>query len=128
MRFKNAALLDNIGHHHQLKPDRLLGSTIPLIEQGAPIKVVVPKPGFGYANGMTLLGWAKRPNAAQVFFDYLTSVRGQTMLAAKGEMASPRPNIPHSLDASTIEVYDSTPYTADVVTARRQKWTSLFKK
>lgn len=105
-----------------------LGSTLPLIEQGAPVKVVVPKPAFGYANGMSLLGWAKRPNAAQVLVDYLTSVRGQSMLAAKGEMASPRPNIPRSLDASAIEVFDNSPYTPEVVNARRQKWTALFKK
>ncbi len=104
-----------------------LGSSLPLIEQGAPIKIVVPRPAFAYTNGMSILGWSKRPNAAQVFTDYLTSVRGQTMLVGRGEAASVRPGIPGALEAPDLEFFDPTPYNADTVKARTDRWKLVFK-
>lgn len=98
----------------------------PLIEQGAPVTAVVPKPSLGLAYNGAILGWSKRPNAALVFMDYLMSRRGQTMWHGRGETASPIKDIPGSLEAATVNTFDSRPYTADVVNAAREKWRRMF--
>ena len=76
---------------------------MPLIERGAPMKMLIPQPALGirYAGG--ILGWTKRPNAAQVLNDYLMSPRGQAVWHGRGESASPLPNIPGSPDANAIQ-------------------------
>jgi iron(III) transport system substrate-binding protein len=99
----------------------------PLVEQGAPIRMVVPSPAFGFRYVGATLGWAKRPNAAQVFMNYAMSPRGQTAWSGKGDSASPLPNIPGSLDAKTISPYDPSPYTAEVVKAQIARWNAMFK-
>jgi len=105
-----------------------LGSALPLVNQGAPIKIVLPNPSYGirYAGG--LLAWAKRPNAAQLFMEYVLSPRGQRVWNGKGETASPLPNIPGSLDANTVHPYDPAAYPPEVVTAYQEKWRALFKR
>ncbi len=99
----------------------------PLISQGAPVKVVMPKPGFGFRFIGVPLGWSKRPNAAQLFMDYVMSPRGQTIWNNTGESASPLKGIPGSLDADSIQAYDPSGFTADVVKNYTLKWNGMFK-
>ena len=105
-----------------------IGIVVPLIKQGAPVGVVVPNPSIGVRFTGGTLGWAKRPNAGQVFMDYVMSRRGQTVWHGEGESGSPLANIPGSLDARTMNPYDPAPYTPEVVNAARTKWNALFKK
>lgn len=102
--------------------------SMPLIEGGAPLKVVVPSPSFGirYAGGAP--GWSRRPNAAQAFMDYLMSQRGQTAWSGKGDAASPLPNVPGSLNAATVSPFDPNGYPPAKVSEYRKKWNALFKQ
>lgn len=104
------------------------GLAVPLAKQGLPLRVVNPTPAFGFAFVGGVVKWAKRPNAAQLFMDYLMSVRGQTAWNGQGDSASPLPNIPGSLDARSIAPFDPLPYTDDVVKAYTVKWNALFGK
>ena len=99
----------------------------PLIKQGAPVKQVLPKPGFGFRLIGAVLGWAHRPNAAQVFMDYIMSPRGQTVWNGIGESASPLKNIAGSLDADSIDPYDPAKFTPEVVKSYTAKWNGMFK-
>jgi iron(III) transport system substrate-binding protein len=105
-----------------------IGVVVPLIKQGAPIAIVVPNPAFGVQYTGAAHSWARRPNAAQVFMDYLMSPRGQAVWHGEGESASPLPNIAGSLNIKTINPYNAAPYTPEVVNAARAKWNALFKK
>lgn len=100
----------------------------PIQDRGAPIRLVVPQPAFGTRYVGLALGWAKRPNAAQVFMNYVMSVRGQTAWAGKGDAASPLPNIPGSIEGGqTLVVYDPAPFTPEAVKTQVAKWNQLFK-
>ena len=99
----------------------------PLIKQGAPVKLVFPQPRFGFRLVGVELGWSKRPNATQVFMDYVMSPRAQAVWHGSGESASPLKNITGSLDADSIEPYDPAPYTAEFVKTYTAKWNGLFK-
>jgi iron(III) transport system substrate-binding protein len=100
----------------------------PIQDRGAPLRLVVPQPAFGTRYVGLALGWAKRPNAAQVFMNYVMSVRGQTAWAGKGDAASPLPNIPGSIEGGqTLVVYDPAPYTPEAVKAQVARWNQLFK-
>lgn len=99
----------------------------PLMEQGAPINYVRPVPAFGFEYAAAAFGWSKRPNAAVVLMDFLMSVEGQTLLYGTGEGASPRPNIPGSMPASEIQVFDASKYTPEVVKAYREHWNRIMK-
>jgi iron(III) transport system substrate-binding protein len=98
-----------------------------LIAQGAPLKIVIPKPSQGIRYGAGVVAWSKRPNAALVLMDYLMSVRGQTVINGKGESASPLEGIPGSLDASSIQPFDPSKYPPDVVQAESERLDQLFK-
>lgn len=102
-------------------------NSMPLIERGAPIKMVLPSPSFGISYVGGVLSAGRRQNAALFFMDYLTSPRGQTAWSGKGETASPLPAIPGSLDAKSINTYDARPYTAEAVNAYKERWNKLFK-
>lgn len=104
------------------------GAAVPLVEQGAPVKMVFPKPGFGFRYGGGLLAWAKRPNAAQLFMNYLMTARGQTAWVGSGGIASPLPNIPNALDVSAITAFDPAAYPPEVVKTVTEKWNKLFKR
>jgi iron(III) transport system substrate-binding protein len=98
----------------------------PLIAQGAPLKMVVPNPSVGTPYAGALLSWAKRPNAAAVFLDFMMSTAGQTVWAGKGDVGSPI-GVPGSLDASTISPLDQSKYPPDVSNAYQAKWGRIFK-
>ena len=98
-----------------------------LIAQGAPIKVFQPNPAFASADVVAALAHARRPNAAQVFLDYMMSRRGQTVWNGTGETASVIPGIPGSLDAKTMQPWDVFRYTPEFQRAYKAKFDKLFK-
>jgi len=101
---------------------------LPLVTKGAPVKLVYPDSAFGiqYAGG--IVAWSRRPNAAQVYLDYVMSRAGQTAWNGLGEAASPLPNIPGSGDVRGIVPYDPARYTPEVIKAYRARWEGLIKK
>ena len=103
-------------------------SVLPLVKLGAPMKMVFPNPSFGNRLVGGVLGWSKRPNAAQVLLDYLMSVRGQTVWNSSGDSASALTNIPGSLDAKALDLVDLRPYDRETTNAYRVKFSALFKK
>lgn len=102
-------------------------ATRPLMQLGAPIDYIVPNPAFGIEWALSVLGWARRPNAALVFADYLMSLNAQTAWHGAGGSASPLPGIKGSLDASTINAYNAAAYPPDLVKSYRDRWTRIFK-
>ncbi len=101
---------------------------LPLVAKGAPVKLVYPESAFGIQYGGGIVAWSKRPNAAQVYMDYVMSRAGQTAWNGLGEAASPLPNIPGSGDARGIAPYDPTKYTPEVIKAYRARWEGIVKK
>ncbi len=100
----------------------------PLIENGAPMRIVVPQPGLGLRYGAGIIAGSRRPNASQVLLDYLMSPRGQTAWHSQGISASPLPNIPGSQDASSIQAFDPAVYDKDSVSNYKRKWDLLFRR
>lgn len=98
----------------------------PLIAQGAPLRIVIPEPNLATSYVATAFTWAKRPNAALVFMDYIMSRQGQTTWHGKGETASPLPGIPGSLNPAAINVFDPTPFPPDAAKTYREKWSNIF--
>jgi ABC-type Fe3+ transport system substrate-binding protein len=99
----------------------------PLLEKGAPIKLVVPNPPLLNAYFGGVLSWAKRPNAAIVVMDYLMSVRGQTVWNGIGGQASALSGIPNTLDSSKLELTDLRNYPNSAIGPYRDKWNRMFK-
>jgi iron(III) transport system substrate-binding protein len=100
----------------------------PLIAQGAPIKMVVPTPAVATPFAGVIAAWSKRPNAAQVFMDFVMSPAGQGAWAALGEMASPLPNIPNALDINSMTALDPTRFTPEKAKEYRAKWNAMFNR
>jgi len=105
-----------------------LGFGTTMINQGAPMKMAFAPSIIGSRYITAALGWSKRPNAAQVFLDYLMSRRGQTTWVAAGHAVSPLPNIPDSLDVNRITVLDTSDYPPPIAAAYKAKWEAMFKK
>lgn len=102
---------------------------VPLAAQGSPIRMTLPNPSVGFPYPGMVLSRSKRRNASLVFMDYVMSRQGQTAWAAEGEIASPLPNIPKSMDANTITFLNQDKFTPPEVTnAFRTKWNSVFVK
>jgi iron(III) transport system substrate-binding protein len=98
-----------------------------LIAQGAPIKVYQPVPAFASADVVAALAHARRPNAAQVFLDYMMSRRGQAVWNGTGETASVIPGIPGSLDAKSMQPWDVFRYTPEFQRTYKAKFDKMFK-
>lgn len=98
-----------------------------LIAQGAPIKVFQPNPAFASADVVAALAHSRRPNAAQVFLDYMISRRGQTVWNGSGETASVIPGIAGSLDARTMQPWDVFRYTPDFQRTYKARFDKMFK-
>lgn len=103
------------------------GAAIPLIKSGAPVRIVYPNPGFGFAWAGAIINWAGHPNAAQVFMNYVMSPRGQAVWNGNGDSASPLPNTPGSLDASTLNLPDLKKFRPEIVKPFTARWNKLFK-
>jgi iron(III) transport system substrate-binding protein len=101
---------------------------MPLIEKGAPMKMLLPKPALGirYAGG--IVGATKRPNASQVLVDYLMSPRGQAIWHSRGESASPLPNIPGSPDVNSIQPFETSGYNAGSVVEYKKRFDAAMKR
>ena len=97
-----------------------------LASQGAPIKWVVPRPASGFAFQVGALKWSRRPNASQVFLDYLMSPRGQAVIVGEKLLASPLPGIEGSLDLSNVAVVDTAKWTPESMNAYKKTWDALF--
>ena len=55
------------------------------IENGAPLKVILPTEGVAAFGGMgNVTSTAKHPNAAKVYVNYMTSKKGSTLIAKSG--------------------------------------------
>jgi iron(III) transport system substrate-binding protein len=55
------------------------------IENGAPLKVIIPTEGVAAFGGMgNVTSTAKHPNAAKVYVNYLTSKKGSTLISKSG--------------------------------------------
>lgn len=102
-------------------------ATKPLMEKGAPIDYVIPKPGLGVQYVIGAFGWSKRPNAALVMLDYIMSAEGQTAWHGAGLTASPRTGIPGSLDIASITAWDPLAYPANVAKDYTDRWNRIFK-
>ncbi len=102
-------------------------ATKSLKDSGAPIDYFVPSPGLGIRYGLAAFSWARNPNAALVFLDYMMTREGQMAWNSSGETASPLPNIPGSLVAASIDAYDPSLYPPDVEKKFREDWSKLFK-
>ena len=105
----------------------LSSTALPLLDKGAPIRLVVPNPPLLNAFYGGVLGWAKRPNAAMLAMDYLTSVRGQTVWNGTGGQASALSGIPNSLDSRTLELTDLRNYPNTAIGPYRDNWNRMFK-
>ena len=53
------------------------GHSVALVEQGAPLKVVIPEPVVAFTNQLGVASDATHPNAAMVFTNFLLSAPGQ---------------------------------------------------
>jgi iron(III) transport system substrate-binding protein len=65
--------------------------------KGAPVEFVLPNPGWAPLNLSYMLSWSKRPNAAQVLFNFMACPAGQQALTTGN--VSVLPNIPGTLGA-----------------------------
>ena len=90
------------------------GAIEPLMKQGAPVTFVVPRPGFALVGGIAITGWAKRPNAAQVFMNWLMSDAGQmALMDGMGTAVSPvGVRSTDALNIKSINAWDASQYNA----------------
>ena len=98
----------------------------PFLRQGAPVKMVVPSPSVGTAYAGVVVAWAKRPNAALVYMDFMMSPPGQSSWAGSGEVASPL-GVPGSLDAKSVNYLDPSKFGGEVTKAFEARFRGLFK-
>ncbi len=101
---------------------------VPLIEKGAPIKLIIPKPALGLRWAGGIVAGSKRPNASQVLMDFLMSPRGQAAWHSRGDSASPLPNIPGSPDINSIDAFDPSIYNANSISDYKRKMEGIFKR
>ena len=99
-----------------------------LIDRGAPIKIVIPSPAYGFYYGGAGVSWAKNPNAAKVALDFMMSAKGQAALVGESEATSLIPGFPKSIDlkANNISLLNWNDYTPERIKAFEARWNSLF--
>lgn len=85
----------------------------PLMDQGAPIDMIIPAKALAFEYFAVGFGWSQHPAATQVLLDCLQSRKTQEEWQSWGLSASPYPDIEGAMDASTWELYDSTQYVND---------------
>jgi iron(III) transport system substrate-binding protein len=98
-----------------------------LKKAGAPVDFTMPSPGLAASLGFAAFSWSRRPNAALVLVDYLMSPEGQAAWHGTGDSVSPRPGIPGSLSAASVNTWDESEYPPEVVAGYRLRWAALFK-
>lgn len=100
-----------------------LASAKDLQAQGAPIKVVVPKPAVGGGHYVSVVDWSKNMNAAQVFRNWLLSPAGQIALNGPGDLYTPLqvsaiPNAPTTMTSIPADMV----VTDGVITPEQKTW------
>lgn len=99
-----------------------------LKEQGAPIAWAVPKPkSFGNPWVGGVLTTSRRPNAAQVFMDYLLSREGQIALNGEESSATAYPDLPGTLDLKDWVILEAERFTPEVRDVWRKKFDQYFR-
>lgn len=98
----------------------------PAKQKGAPLEFVLGNPGWSTVNFTYMLGWAKRPNAAQVLFDYMASPAGQAVLAKSN--ISTQPNVPDTIGDITRITPLNYQRTIDVkwLASEQARWRGIF--
>jgi iron(III) transport system substrate-binding protein len=104
------------------------GALRELKEQGAPIAWAVPKPK-GFANPWVggVLTTSRRPNAAQVFLDFLMSREGQLALNGDESSASAYPDLKGALSLADWAILDTERFTPEVRDVWRKKFDQYFR-
>lgn len=104
------------------------GALEPLMKQGAPVTFVVPKPGFALVGGLGITSWSKRPNAAQVFMNWLMSDAGQVALMdGMGTAVSPvGVRSTDALNIKSIHAWEAGQYTAAKYNELRAQFQKLI--
>lgn len=102
-------------------------TALPLIAQGAPIKMVMPNPSFAFVFVSAALGNSRRPNAGLVFLDYLMSRRGQTTWHAYAQTASPLKGIPGAQDPSQVNAWEPEKWPPEAVKAYTERWNAIVR-
>jgi iron(III) transport system substrate-binding protein len=105
-----------------------MGAAVATLKQGAPVRIVIPTPVFANQYNGGIMGWSKRPNAAQVLLDFLMSKEGQEAWSGDGASASPLAGVPNALDARGMRSVDLTPYTAEVTRTFKTRFDGLFRR
>lgn len=105
------------------------GAIEPLIKQGAPAAFTIPKPGFGLVGALGITSWSKRPNAAQVFVNWLMTDDGQNaLIAGVGTAASPvGARASAAIDIDSIDAWDASKYDPSKYNQLRGEFTRLLR-
>ncbi|MFO1189147.1 MAG: extracellular solute-binding protein [Alphaproteobacteria bacterium] len=105
------------------------GAIEPLIKQGATAAFTIPKPGFGLVGALGITSWSKRPNAAQVFMNWLMTDEGQNaLIAGVGTAASPvGAQASTAIDIKSINAWDASKYDAAKYNQLRGEFTRLLR-
>jgi iron(III) transport system substrate-binding protein len=106
------------------------GAIEPLMKQGAPVTFVVPKPGFALVGGLGITGWAKRPNAAQVFMNWLMSDAGQgALMDGMGTAVSPvGVRATEALNIKSMHAWEAGQYNAAKYNELRSQFQKLISR
>lgn len=100
-----------------------------LIDDGAPVNFTVPEPAFGLPGGMGILGNAKRPNAAQVFINWIMTPEGQTAVAeAMGTAGSPLSGIENAIEPDALVIWQDQEFTGTYLDDLRNQYTELLSQ
>jgi iron(III) transport system substrate-binding protein len=74
------------------------------IENGAPLKIIIPAEGIAAFGGMgNVTTTAKHPNAAKLYVNYLTSKKGSSLIAKTGSYGT-HPDAPTPIVAGGVQL------------------------
>lgn len=96
-----------------------------LQESGAPIDFTFADPGFAYTHGAAAFTESKRPNAGQVFIDFVMSEEGQAAYNGDGQGGAGREGVDGALDMEGYAMLDTTKFARPEVLA---EWNRKFEE
>jgi ABC-type Fe3+ transport system substrate-binding protein len=86
-----------------------------LKNQGAPIAFAIPNPAFALPWGAAIVSNSRRPNAAMVFMDFMTSLDGQKTITGNGTHGVSALDFPQSVALDQLKLLDFARFTPDVI-------------